>query len=322
MFKYFIIKLFKSIPVFIIGISLVFFIIHLSPGSPVTKYLSPQISTDVQNQIIKNFGLDQPILHRYFKWIRNIFRFDFGYSLNNGIPVKNIIKVALVPTLLLSFCSLFWGLIFGTLIGIVAALKKNTFTDRIITSFMMFLYSTPSFWIGLLLLSAFAIKLHLFPSSQIISIFHNEFTFFQKIGDYISHLTLPVITMSLSISALFYKYTRTSMIDVMKSDYILAAKARGISHGKIIFKYALRNALLPNISILGLIIPVMFSGTVTIEVIFSLPGLGRTLVHAALARDYPVILGGSILAFIAVIISNIIADILYVVVDPRIHKEN
>ena len=164
----------------------------------------------------------------------------------------------------------------------------------------------------------FSIELGWLPGSQISSIFHERLSFFGKIGDYASHLILPVLTLGLTTAPVYGRFVRSSMVEVLNSDFIVSARARGLSERKVVFNYGLRNALLPLISILGTSFPALFSGAVIVEVIYSLPGMGRVMVDAALGRDYPVIMAASVVAFIAVIIGNLLADIGYAVADPRV----
>jgi len=317
-------RLLGAIPVVFIGITITFFIIHFAPGDPASCFLTPTMSIGSQEIIIERFGLNHPVHIQYFKWLcRIIFHFDFGNSFNNGRPASDIILDALPSTLLLTGLSLIFGLIIGTLLGILSAIHKGTSIDRLLTTVMLFFYSMPAFWIGLMLLSLFGIKFNLFPASQLKPVFHDQLSYVARILDYSKHLALPVITLGLAISATFYRYARTSMIESLNSDYITAAKARGIKRCRVVFIYGLRNALIPLISLLGLAIPLLFSGAVIIEVIFSLPGMGRVMVDAVLSRDYPIILASSTLAFISVIIGNMLADIAYAIADPRIRlKEN
>ncbi len=319
MLAYIIRRLFAIVPLVIAGLTLTFFVIHLAPGDPVSRFFNPSFSPEVKEKIVERFGLEAPLPVQYFNWLeRVLFHADFGFSYNNGQPATKIILRALGPTLLLSFAALLFGLLVGLPTGMAAALKKDSLVDHSLTTVMLFFYSMPAFWLGLLLLSLFAIKLQWFPSAQLTSVWHEQLGFFEKTWDYATHLFLPMLTLGLSLAATFYRYIRSSLNDVLTTDYILAAKAQGITCSRIIFQYALRNAILPIISLLGILFPMLLSGTLIIEVIFSLPGMGRVMVSAALARDYPVILAASTLAFLTVIVGNFIADILYVIIDPRI----
>lgn len=312
-------RLIGSIPVLFIGLTLTFFIIHLAPGDPTLRYLDPSMGTSMQEQISERYGLNEPLPVQYISWLyRIIGHFDFGYSFNNGRPASAIVLDALPPTILLTSLALVCGLILGILGGIGSAIFKGKNFDRIITVIMLFFYSMPTFWLGMMLLGLFAVKLNWLPASQLTSVFHDQLTFLAQLGDYFRHLVLPVITLGLGLAATFGRFLRTSMIEAMSSEYVLAARARGISELKIIFNYGFRNALMPLITLLGMMIPVLFSGAVVIEVIFSLPGMGRIMVEAVLARDYPVILATSTTAFVAIIIGNILADIGYTFADPRV----
>ena len=319
MLYYFIQRILGAIPVVFAGITITFFILHLAPGDPASLLLSPSSNAATEQILTERYGLDQSLFSQYLKWLSNvIFHFDFGNSFRNGRPAGAIITEAFSSTILLTLSSLIIGLIIGIAVGVFAALRNGTASDRLLNSLMLIFYSTPTFWIGLILLIIFGIQLDWFPISQLTSVWHDHLSLPAKFFDYIAHLTLPVITLCLPISATFYRYIRSGMIEALQSEYVLAAKARGISHKKIIWNYALRNAILPVISILGLSIPMLFSGAVVIEVIFSLPGMGRTLVSATLSRDYPVILAAGVFSFIAVIVGNLFADIGYGLADPRI----
>lgn len=319
MVAYSIRRLLSALPILLVGISLTFFIIHLAPGDPTDRFLDPSMSPNLKENITKKFGLDKPLPVRYGSWLKNvIFQLDFGTSFANGRPAADVIKDALPPTLLLSILSLLLGLVIGIVSGVYSAVKSDTNADRLITSLLLFFYSVPTFWLGLILLGIFAIQLNWLPGSQITSIFHDQLSFFGKIGDYISHLFLPVITLGLTTAPVYGRFIRSSMIEILKSDYIIAARARGISERKIIYVYALRNALLPIITILGTSFSALFSGAVVVEVIYSLPGMGRVMVDAALGRDYPIIMAASAVAFVSVIIGNILADVGYAVADPRV----
>jgi len=205
--------------------------------------------------------------------------------------------------------------------GIWSAVKHNTGIDRGLTILMLVFYSMPTFLIGLWLLGLFSVGLNWLPASQLTSVFHDQLSWSGRLIDYIRHLILPVVSLTLIILATFGRYLRASMVEVLQADYIKAARARGITNLRIIYVYALRNALLPVISLLGTALPILFSGAVVIEVIFALPGMGRVSVDAVLARDYPVILAVTSMAFVAVIIGNLLSDIGYALADPRVQLD-
>ena len=315
-------RLLVTIPILFLGLSLTFFVIRLAPGDPTDRFITPSMSPGLKENIAKKFGIDQPIPIQYIAWMKSvILHFDFGNSFANGRNASKVILDALPPTLLLSTLSLVFGLILGTLLGAYSALKSVSNTDKTLTSLLLFFYSVPTFWLGLIFLGIFALTLDWLPSSQLTSIFHDRLGFFGKLWDYATHLFLPVLTLGLTTAPVYGRFVRNSMIEVLNSDFITAARARGLSERKILMHYGLRNALLPVISILGTSFPALFSGAVVVEVIYSLPGMGRVMVDAALGRDYPIIMAASTVAFISVIIGNFLADIGYAVADPRVRLE-
>lgn len=322
MVAYTIRRLLTAIPILLLGISLTFMIIHIAPGDPTDRFLSPSMSPNLKESITKNFGLDQPLYSQYTSWLKNVvIDFNFGKSFANGRQVSNIIADAMPPTLILSSLSLILGIVLGTAAGVYSALKAGSKIDKIITSILLIFYSVPTFWLGLILLGVFAIELDWLPASQISSIFHERLGFVGKISDYFTHLLLPVFTLGITTAPVFGRFVRSSMIEILNSDFITSARARGLSERKIIFGYGLRNALLPVISLIGNFIPALFSGAVVVEVIYSLPGMGRVMVDAALGRDYPMIMAAGTVAFISVIIGNLLADLGYAAADPRVRLD-
>ncbi|MCH8069467.1 MAG: ABC transporter permease [Candidatus Marinimicrobia bacterium] len=319
MVAYILRRLLGILPVLLIGLTFTFFIIHLAPGDPTTRFMDPSMDPALKEKIAERFGLNDPLHLQYFLWLKQvIFHFDFGNSFNSGRLASVIVFDALIPTILVTGLSLLFGLIIGVLGGIFSAINHGNRVDKIITSVMLFFFSMPAFWLGMMLLGLFSIKLDWLPSSQLTSIFHDQLNIFGRISDYAKHLILPVLALGLSSTATFGRFIRSSMIEAMGSDYVMAAEARGISRGRIIIHYGFRNALIPLVTLIGFTIPVLFSGAVVIEVIFSLPGMGRVMVGAVLGRDYPVILAASTCAFLSVLAGNLLADIFYGIVDPRI----
>ncbi len=311
-------RLLSSLAVVFIGLTITFFVIHLASGDPAAYFLDPFMGPEVKTRIVERFGLNKPLFVQYLTWIKNVlFSFDFGNSFNGSRAAAQIVMDALPPTLLLVGVSLSLSLVLGIGAGIASALMQGSWADRSITTMMLFFYSMPTFWLGTMILGLFTIKLNILPASQIVSVYHDNLTMAERIGDYAKHLILPVATLGLATAATFGRFVRTSMIEALDSDYVMAARARGIAEARIVFTYGFRNALIPLISLLGLTLPALFSGAVVIEVIFSLPGMGRVMFDAAMGRDYPVILATSTVAFITVVLGNILADIGYAIADPR-----
>ncbi len=317
--RLFLSRLGELILVIFLGISLTFFVIHLAPGNPAQNFVNPNSAPEIQQYLIERFGLDRPLVSQYFHWLNQVvLHGNLGNSFTSGQPAVELVRAALPATLLLTGLALMVAIIVGELLGIFAAVRQNTGADRLATAIMFFFYSMPSFWLGLILLGFFAVKLHWLPTGQLVALFHDQLSGGEKFIDYLRHLILPVMTLGLSMTAVFYRYMRSSLVDVLNSEYILGARARGLSNRKILYRYALPNALIPQISLIGMSVPYLFSGAVLVEVVFSLPGMGRVMTDAVAARDYPVILAAATMAFGAVALGNLLADWLYLLADPRI----
>jgi peptide/nickel transport system permease protein len=308
-----------AIPLLLLGLTLTFFIIHLAPGDPTTRLLSPNMNPNIRIVVEERFGLNESLPIQYFRWLSAVlFHFDFGYSFQTGQPVKILISKALMPTILVTGCALLFSMIIGIGCALPAAIHKGKPTDQVISSTMLVFYSMPAFWLALILLNLFAVKLDWFPVSQLTSLYHGNLSGWGQLFDYLKHLILPVFSLALGLAASFFKYIREAIIEALQSDFIKAARARGLPEKIVIFRYALKHGFVPVISLLGLAIPLLFSGAVVIEIIFALPGLGRVMVDAVMGRDYPVILATANLSLIAVILGNFLADIAYTIVDPRV----
>jgi len=314
-------RLIISLIVIFVGVSLTFFLVHLIPGDPTGIFINPALPESVRQGLVERYGLSQPVALQYLKWLYNAVRLDFGYSFIYPEKTLSLIGDALVPTLALTLSSLFIGVLAGCFIGIASAMKKGTLFDRICSTAVMFFYSVPSFWLGLVLLLLLSYWLGIFPSSQIRSIHHEHLSFVGKVFDYIIHLLLPVTTLSLTLMASFAKYTRESMINALSSSYTIGAISRGIDKRKIIFKYCFKNSLIPVINLIGTAVPFIIGGAITVEVVFSLPGMGRLIVSSILSRDYPVVMGIATLMFFFVVFFNMLVDIISHIIDPRVQLQ-
>ncbi|MBN2600356.1 MAG: ABC transporter permease [Candidatus Marinimicrobia bacterium] len=314
-------RILSAIPTLLVGITLCFLIIHLAPGNPATRFLNPSQTAATQEIIRERFGLNQSLPIQYFHWLKQVlFHFDFGYSFYNGKDCTEVLISALGPTIILSFWALVFALSVGISLGIFTALRADTHVDRVINSTMMIFLSTPAFWLGLMFIGLFTIHLNWLPGSHLHSLYYDQLDSFGQLLDSVRHLILPVFTLGLPLAATVFKYIRAGMIDALQSDYTLAARARGIRQSTILWKYSLKNSLLPLVSLLGVIIPALLSGAVIVEVVFALPGVGRAMVTAVFGRDYPILMAGASLAFFIVILFNIVADIFYRILDPRIRN--
>lgn len=330
MTSYILRRLLQTIPLLLGIITLVFFIMHLAPGDPTAIYLHPSLAPEVLEQMRRNWGLDQPIYIQYLQWIRSFATGDFGVSLTRHRPVADILAERIPNTLILSGTALVIIFGLGIAIGIVQAVRQRSTLDNVLTLGTLFIYSMPSFWLALMLILILAYKVHLidwwpdafrFPPSGMTSINYEFMNGWQKLADRLHHLVLPSIALGVASAASVSRYMRSSMLEVIRQDYIRTARAKGLPEREVILKHALKNALLPIITLLGLYLPFLFSGAVLVEVVFAWPGMGRAIFEAISERDYPVVMATSFIFAVMVVIANLVADILYAIVDPRIRYE-
>lgn len=320
-------RILGAIPL-ILGIAtIIFFVVNLAPGDPTALFANQNVPPEVLDQIRRNFGLDQPIYVRYWKWLTAFFTGDFGYSFAHSRPVIDIILETLPPTLVLAGCTLVLIFVIGVATGIFQAVRQHRAADRVLSITSLFFYSMPSFWLGLMLMLLFSLKAHewglpfALPPTGMTSVDYDYLSFGEQVVDRLTHLVLPVLTLTLVMAAGIARYTRGQMLEVIHQDYIRTARAKGLPPRTVIFKHALRNSLLPVITLLGLYLPLLFSGSVFVEVIFSWPGMGRVIVDAIFQRDYPVVMATSFIFALVVVIGSLVADILYAVADPRIRYD-
>jgi peptide/nickel transport system permease protein len=326
--SYVIRRIIQAIPI-LFGISiLIFGIVQLAPGSPIDRFRVPRVPPEQIEALIRLYGLDKPVLEQYVSWITafvQIWRIDaWGFSFIDGRPVLTNILERLPATLLLMSTALIVTIIFSVPIGILAAVKQYSWTDKIITSFATIGYAIPSFLLAIYVWYIGGIILRDLTGT----LFGFEFGFplfgRQSLGsdgdplDIAFHLVLPVTALAIQSIAAFSRYLRASMLDVMRQDYVRTARAKGASSSRVIGRHALRNALIPLITLIGLSIPGLIAGAVITEFIFSYPGIGQLTITAIFQNDYPTIYATSMLVGIFVIAGNLVADILYGVVDPRI----
>jgi peptide/nickel transport system permease protein len=320
-------RLLGAIPLLIGIATIIFFVLRLAPGDPTSFYFNPNIPPDVIEQLRRNLGLDQPLHIQYVRWITSFFSGDFGYSFAQSRPVRDILLEALPNTLMLTGSALFLVFLIGILIGVLQAVRQYSIFDSVSSVVSLFFYSMPSFWLALMLMLVFSLKAHQWgwpialPPTGITSVDYEFMTAGEKVLDRISHLILPVGTLTLALAAGVARYTRGQMLEIVRQDYIRTARAKGLPERTVIMKHALRNSLLPVITLLGLYLPLLFSGAVFIEVIFAWPGMGRIIVDAIFQRDYPLVMATSFVFAVIVVIGNLIADVLYAVADPRIRYD-
>lgn len=312
----------QAIPILLGASTIIFFLMHAAPGDPTTIYLgNPNIDPAVIEQMRKNLGLDQPVHVQYVRWLSSFLTGEFGYSFSQHRPISAILKDAVPNTLLLSGVALVVIFLLGVIIGTVQAVRQYSWVDNTATVLSFFFYSMPSFWFGLMLILLFAYKLQWLPASQMTSVNYEFLPGSAQLLDRLKHLTLPALALGIGGAAAVARYMRSGMLEQIRQDYVRTARAKGLPERKVVFKHALRNALIPVVTLLGLYIPFLISGAVLIETIFAWPGMGRTIVTAIAQRDYPVVLAGAFVIAIMVILGNLIADLLYSVVDPRVTVE-
>jgi len=267
------------------------------------------------------YGLDQPVHIQYIKWLGNVVKGDLGESFVHHRPVSTLLAEAIPYTLQLTVLALLLDALLGITLGILSAVKKYTFLDKVITLSSLIIYSIPGFWLALMLVMVFSVGLGWFPTSQTRSFDYEFLSMSEKLLDLGWHLVLPVFVMGIASAAGTARYMRSRLLEVLNEEYILAARARGIPERTVILKHALRNALIPIITIYGLSLPYLLGGAVIIETIFAWPGMGNLIVNAIGARDYPLILATTMLAAGLTVIGNLVADVTYVIVDPRVSYE-
>ncbi len=297
--------------------SLTFVVVYAAPGSYADQIDHPRLTEEARQQIRHRYGLDQPLHVQYTKWLSNVARADFGSSFHYQRPVTELIADALPPTIMLAAFALFIDFALGIALAVAAVAKPGGWFDKLCTVTCLTFYGMPSFWLAGILILVFSLHLGWLPPSHMHDVGAADLSFFGSLLDLFRHLILPATCLGLLGAAATQRYLRAAMLDVKDSRYILAARARGISERRILWVHMLRPALLPVITLIGLSLPFFVSGSVIIETIFSWPGMGQLLYGAAHARDVPVIMALTIVGAIAVMLGNLVADLLYIIVDPR-----
>ena len=317
-------RVLTALPLLLGVATIVFLVLSLAPGDPSAIYFGPGMSPETLERIRRDLGLDDPLLVRYFRWLFSFIRGDFGYSLGSNMPVSRRILAALPNTFALASVSLLLAFGAGILMGVVQAVRQYSLLDSALSTVSLFFYSMPSFWLAIMLILVFSVSASqwgwpvVFPVSGVVGTNHDLLGPLEQLQDRVRHLVLPVLSLTLVLAAGVARYVRTSMLEVIRQDYIRTARAKGLSEFRVIFKHGLRNGLIPVVTLLGLSLPSLLSGTVFIEYVFSWPGVGKLLVDSILQRDYPVVLAGTFLFGGMVVAGNLLADLLYGVVDPRI----
>lgn len=303
--------------------TLTFVLIQLAPGSPFTASgESNRVSPEITQRLERSFGLDRPVPEQYVRYLSNLARGDFGYSYSEHRPVRDAFLERVPNTLLLAGAGLVIMFGLGIVVGAFQGARPGSRADDTLSLLTLSVYSMPIFWLGLMAMMLFGLVLHWLPVGGTHDpVIYEQLGILGKLTDRLRHLLLPATTLGLIGAATAARYQRAAMLDVIRQDFVRTARAKGLAERSVLFKHALRNALLPIITLFGLAFPLLLSGTVLVESVFSWPGLGKLAVDAIHGRDYLVVTGAAIVTAIMVVLGSLLADVLYRVVDPRTRQQ-
>jgi peptide/nickel transport system permease protein len=310
----------QAIVVALLVVTIAFVLIHLAPGDPFTAAIdNPSVTQEIRAHWRATWGLDRPLPEQYVRYIAAVATGNLGYSFSQHRPVADALADAVPRTLLLMGVALALSFLLGIAAGVLQALRRGRWLDRVIGSVSLFFYSMPDFWLALMLLLLFGYWVPILPVGGIVNPIMDPYHGgLERLGDTLIHLVLPAGTLALLSAAAIARYQRSSMLDVINEDYVRTARAKGASNRSVVVRHALRNALLPVITIFGLAFPALLGGAVFIEKVFAWPGMGSMTVNAIALRDYPLVTAGVILGSLMVAVGSLLADILYAVADPRL----
>lgn len=293
-----------------------FGILHLAPGGPAAIYaMSPSMSTEDLERLTRELGLDRPLPVQYAAWVSGFVTGNWGRSYRDGRLVREVITDRMAATAVLVVSAFSIAVLVGVAIGVLSAVRQYSPVDHVATLAAMIALSIPTFWLGLMAIYVFSVLFGVLPPGNIGTI-GGDFS----LADRLLHLVLPAGTLGVVMVATWSRYTRASMLEVIREDYIRTALAKGVSRATIVLKHALRNALIPLVTLAGLQLPLVFSGALVTETVFTWPGMGRLFVDSLGYRDYPVLMGILMLSALLVVAGNLLADVVYVVIDPRVHR--
>jgi peptide/nickel transport system permease protein len=314
MIRYLLRRLLQSIILLFVVSVVIFAIVHSAPGGPAVL-LDPDIDPRLAEEFREQLGLNDPLPVQYARWLGNVFQLNFGLSLQHSIPVTTLIAQRFPASLLLAGAAMLIATVVALTLGTISALRRYSIYDYAATIFAFLGLSIPGFWLGIMLIIIFAVQLGWLPSGGMKSPDGGDLV------DRLRHLILPAISLSSFAVAQLMRYTRSSMIEVLKNDYIRTARSKGLAERVVIYRHAMKNALIPVVTVIGVITPRILGGAVITETVFTWPGMGRLAVNAAFTRDYPLVMAITLFVAVLVILSNLIADICYGFLDPRIKFE-
>lgn len=316
MLRYIFKRILSTIPLLLIISIIAFGLVHLMPGDPLEMMINPGISAYELEAQREALGLNDGLVTQYFAWIGQIFQGNLGYSISSRDPITVILAERIPPTVLLMGTSMIVSLLIAIPIGVWSAVKQYSKLDYTFTAISLCGISIPSFFLGLCMIYIFSVQLDLFPTGMMVT---PGMPF--SILDLLHHLALPALVLGLTGAAQYTRYIRSNMVEIMRQDYIRTARAKGTAERRVVFTHGLRNGLMSIITLLGMQLPQLFGGAVITEQIFSWPGIGRLMVESVTNRDYPVLMALILITAVLVVLGNLLADILYAVVDPRVKLE-
>lgn len=313
----------QGLAVVVLVATIVFFLIHAAPGDPFSASMeNPGISDAVRATWRHSYGLDRPLAEQYFRYVASVARGDLGFSFSLQRPVTDALASAMPNTLLLMGISLIAAFAIGIVVAVAQVRRRGRATDRILGGFSIFLFSVPDFWLAMLMLVALAYWVPIFPiGGSVDPISHDFMSASARAADRLKHLILPALTLALLYFPVIARHQRAALLESITSDYMTTARAKGVSEGALITRHALRNALLPVVTILGVAFPALLTGAVFVEKVFSWPGMGLLIVNSINSRDYPLLTASVLLGSTFVIVGSILSDVAYRWLDPRLRDE-
>ncbi|MCL1795285.1 MAG: ABC transporter permease [Clostridia bacterium] len=314
-------RILQIIPVFLGILFILFVIMELAPGGPTSTMMDPRMTAEQKAILAERLDPKLPVYQKFINWIEQALRGNFGFSIRHKKPVASLLGDFIGPTFLLAMSALVLSMLIGIPVGILSATRQRSLADTSATVFSLIGISMPTFFFGLLLLKFLAVDLRLFPLFGMRNMLLRKEPWLTRTLDVAWHTVLPAVVLGLSSTASFMRYTRSSMLEVIRQDYIRTARAKGLREKIVIYRHAFRNAVIPIVTLLGFWVPGLLSGAVMTETVFGFPGLGKVSIDAVNTRDYPVILGVNAMLAMLTLIGTLIADILYAVADPRIKYE-
>jgi peptide/nickel transport system permease protein len=311
--QYILRRLLQTIPI-MLGVSIVIFtIVHLTPGNPYAYLFGPKVDPTLKQKLMQEMGFNDPIPLQYVRWLKETVTGNFGYSLRTGTPVLDMVRQRMPNTLLLTGTAFFLALVLSIPAGVLSATRQYSVLDYSVTTFALMGISLPSFFAAIVAVYLLAVKWPVLPMNGLRTYGQPDSTW-----DVVRHLVLPSLTLAVRDMASYTRFTRSSMLEVLRQDYVRTARSKGLTERIVIYKHALRNSLIPVVTLLGFSLPALFGGAVIFEYIFSWPGMGSLSIEAVNNRDYSVLMVVNLFFAIMVIMGNLLADVLYAVVDPRI----